>query len=57
MTDTCRIMSENAASQVKMKVKGGFKVMLLALTSQLEQALGNSVNQTSSQGEKIVSVL
>lgn len=48
MTDTYRIMSQNAASQVHIINKRDVKVMLLALTSQLEQAVGNFVNQIGS---------
>ncbi len=45
MTDPYRIMSQNAASQVNLKNKGDFKVMLLTVASLLEQAVGNFFNQ------------
>lgn len=52
MADTYRIMSQNAASQVYLINKGDFKVMILALTSQLEQTVGNFENQIGSLGKK-----
>lgn len=53
MADACRIMSQNAASQVHIKNKGDFKVTLLVLKLQLEQTVGKSVNQTGSRGKKM----
>lgn len=41
MADTYRTMSQNAASKVYLTHKGDFEVMIFALTSQLEQAVGN----------------
>lgn len=49
---SARIMSQSPASQIHLINKGDVEMILLALTSQLEQAIGNILNQIGSLEKK-----